>query len=98
MDGDPQTHRESQSKPNEIAEGLVDGRKSFALRTAHAYRHGHERSNEQRSKSNGQDSQSNRDGRSRHPDVRWAGLVLLNLKHASIYLACWKGAPTRPGL
>src|SRR5262252_8009448 len=50
MDRDPQTHRESQSKPNQIAEGLVDGRKTFALRTAHAYRHDHERPNEQRSK------------------------------------------------
>src|SRR5262245_31534797 len=51
MDRDPQTHRESQSEPNQIAEGLVDGRETFALRTAHAYRHGHERTNEQRSKS-----------------------------------------------
>ena len=53
MDRDPQTHRESQSEPNQIAEGLVDGRETFAMRTAHAYRHGHERPNEQRSKSNG---------------------------------------------
>jgi hypothetical protein len=74
MDRDPQTHRESQSKPNQIAEGLVDGSKTFALRTTHAYRHGHERPNEQRSKSNGQNAHCQRDGRSRHPDVRGARL------------------------
>src|SRR6266536_2308590 len=75
MDHDPQTHRESQSKPNQIAGGLVDGRKAFALRTTHAYRHSHERPDKQRSKDDGQDSQPHRDGRSRGPDARWNGLL-----------------------
>ena len=33
MDHNPQTHGEPQSKPNQIARGLVYGRKAFALRT-----------------------------------------------------------------
>ena len=43
MDHDPQTHRESQSKPNQIAGALVYGPNGFALGAANAYNHGHER-------------------------------------------------------
>src|SRR6266545_6784927 len=75
MDHNPQTHRESQSKPNQIGGGLVYGRERFALRTANPYRHGHERADKQRSKNNGQYSQPCRDGRSRGPDARWNGLL-----------------------
>jgi hypothetical protein len=92
MDRDPQTHREPQSEPYQIAEGLVDGRKTFALRTAHAYRHGHERPNEQRSKSNDQNSHAHRDGRFRHPDVRGTGLLLLNWSIGSAYLRVSRAA------
>jgi hypothetical protein len=49
MDHDPQTYRESQ-QPNQIAGGFVDGRKTFALRTADAHRQGNECPDEQRSK------------------------------------------------
>jgi hypothetical protein len=48
MDHDPQIHGELQSKPNQIARGLVYGRKAFALRTANPHRHGHERADKQR--------------------------------------------------
>src|ERR687887_1540322 len=75
MDHDPQTHGESQSKPNQIAGGLVNGCKAFALRTTHAYRHSHERPDKQRSKDNGQNSQPHGEGRSRGPDGRWNGLL-----------------------
>jgi len=34
MDHNPQTHGKPQSKPNQIARGLVYRRKAFALRTA----------------------------------------------------------------
>src|SRR5207237_5800402 len=68
---DPQTHRESQSKPNQIAWGLVYGPNGFALGPANAYNHDHERSDKQRTKSDGQYSQSHRDCRCRCPDVSW---------------------------
>jgi hypothetical protein len=57
MDHDPQAHRESQSKPNEIARGLVYGRKAFALGAADAHRHGDECPDKQRSKYDSQYSQ-----------------------------------------
>jgi hypothetical protein len=53
MHHDPQTRRKSQSKPNQIAGRLVCGRKGFALGAANAYRHGHERTDKQRSKNDG---------------------------------------------
>jgi hypothetical protein len=50
MDHDPQTHRDSQSEPNQIAGGLVYGPNGFALGAAKAYGYGHERPEKQRTK------------------------------------------------
>jgi len=69
VDHDPQTHPKSQRKPDEVAGGLVNGRKGLALGTAHAHGHDHERPDEQRTQSHGQYPQSYRDGRWRRPDV-----------------------------
>src|SRR5262245_21471910 len=73
MDHDPQTYRKSQSKPDQIAGGLVERRKGFALGAAHAHDHDHERPDKQRTKSDGQYSQPHRDGRC--PDVRRTELL-----------------------
>jgi hypothetical protein len=53
MDQNPQTHRKSESKPNQITRRLVDGRKTLALRAANAHCEGHKRPDEQRSKNEG---------------------------------------------
>src|SRR5215831_15392999 len=75
MDNDPQANRKSQRKPDEIAGGLVNRRKGFALGAAHAYGHGHERPDEQRTKSHGHYSEPHRDGRCRRPDLGWTELL-----------------------
>src|SRR5262249_10069900 len=49
VDGDPQSHRETQCQPNEVAGGLVYGPKGLALGSADAHRYCHERTHEQRS-------------------------------------------------
>jgi hypothetical protein len=74
MDHDPETHRESESKPNQITRRLVDGRKTFALRAADAQCHGHKRPDEQRSKNDGRDSESDRNGRHQRSEI--IGLLL----------------------
>jgi len=74
MDHDPQAHRQSQGKPNQIARGLVYGGKAFALGAANAHRHGHERTDKQRSKNDGQYSQAHRDRRNRCPGSKWIEL------------------------
>src|SRR6516165_8568148 len=74
MDHDPQAHRQSQGKPNQIARGLVYGGKGFALGAANAHRHGHERTDKQRSKNNGQYLQAHRDRRHWCPGSKWIEL------------------------
>ena len=64
----------SQSKPNQIAGGLVYGPNGFALGAANAGNHDRERPHKQRAKNDGQYSQPHRDGRCRRPDVRWTEL------------------------
>src|SRR5215472_3183438 len=54
MDHDPQTDRKSQRKPDEIAGGLVNGRKGLALGAAHAHGHDHERPDKHRTQSHSQ--------------------------------------------
>src|SRR5215831_14364207 len=75
MDHDPQTDRKSQRKPDEIAGGLVNGRKGLALGAAHAHGHDHERPDKHRTQSHSQYPQSQRDGRCRRPDVGWTELL-----------------------
>ena len=75
MDHNPETHRESQSNPNQIAGGFVYGTKGFALGAANADRHGHERPDEDRAKKDCQYSQPHRDGRCRRLDPRWTWLL-----------------------
>ena len=74
LDHKPQIHRESQSKPDQIAWGLVYGPNGFALGAANAGNHDRERPHKQRAKNDGQYSQPHRDGRCRRPDVRWTEL------------------------
>jgi len=70
MDHHPQRHRETQSKPDQIAGDLVCGLNGFALGAAQAYGHDRERPDKERAKNDGQYSQAHRDGRCRRPDVR----------------------------
>src|SRR5262249_16196997 len=49
MDHDPKAHSEAQSKPDEIARGLIYGRKAFALGTTDAHGHGDECADKERS-------------------------------------------------
>jgi hypothetical protein len=53
VDDDPQSHRETQCQPNEVAGGLVYGPKGLALGRADAHRYCHERTHEQRSENDG---------------------------------------------
>src|SRR5215471_10289376 len=75
MDHDPQTDPKSQRKPDEIAGGLVNGRKGLALGASHAHGHDHERPDKQRTQSHTQYPQSQRDGRWRRSDVGWIELL-----------------------
>ena len=58
MGHNPQTHGEPKSKPNQIARGLVYGRKAFALRTANPQRQSRERADKQPTKKDGEYSQA----------------------------------------
>ena len=78
MDHDPQTHRESQSEPNQIAEGLVCGPNGVALGAAEVYSHDHERAEKQRAKNDGKYSQPHRDRRRRWVDARRTWLLWLD--------------------
>ncbi len=86
MDHDPKAHRESQSKPNEIARGLVYGRKAFALGAADAHRHGDECPDKQRSKRDSQYSQPHRDALCRRPAVGWTGLLRCGAQELNLAL------------
>jgi hypothetical protein len=86
MDHDPQADRESQSKPNEIARGLVYGRKAFALGAADAHRHGDECPDKQRSKHDSQYSQPHRDALCRRPAVGWTGLLWCGAQELNLAL------------
>src|SRR4029450_13891467 len=90
MEHDPQTHRDSQHEPNQIAGGLVDGPNGFALGAAKAYSYGHERPEKQRTKNDRQYSQSHRDGRSLRPGVSWTahGLKLAYSSFFSGWICC----------
>src|SRR5262249_8741626 len=92
MDHDPQTHRESESKPDQISRCLVNGRKTFALRTADAHCHDHERPDEECSKNHGQESEPHRGGGSRRSCT---GLLRFG-RHGFAFAR--KKAPTEPRL
>jgi len=86
MNHDPQAHRESQSKPNEIARGLVYGRKAFALGAADSHRHGDECPDKQRAKYDSQYSQPHRDALCRRPAVGWTGLFRCGAQELNLAL------------
>src|SRR5262249_29775013 len=69
MDHDPKAHSEAQSKPDEIARGLIYGRKAFALGTTDAHGHGDECADKERSKHDSQYPQPHRDALCRRPAV-----------------------------
>ena len=58
----------------EIAGALEYRPNGFALEAANADNHDRQRPHKQRAKNDGQYSQPHRDGRCRHPDVRWTEL------------------------
>src|SRR6516162_2772073 len=84
MDHDPQTHPKSQRKPDEIAGGLVNGRKGLALGAAHAHGHDHERPDKQRTQGHTQYPQSQRDGRCRRSNVGWTELLRLGAHKVAV--------------
>jgi hypothetical protein len=61
VDDDPQSRCKTQCQPDEVAGGLVYGPKGLALGSADAHCYCHERTHEQRSETDGQYSQADRD-------------------------------------
>src|SRR5262245_27865876 len=93
MDHDPQTHRESQRKPNQIAGGLVYSPNGFALRAANTYSDNSKRPDEHHAQKAGHYSHPHRD--CRHPcRGLWLGAHNLNLP-ANCFRTVIEGAQSR---